>query len=199
MPNWVDNRLIVTAAKEDQRPALDAFFKVSLCRNDADEDALTFGGILPVPSEFKDCYSWPRIEDQEGVGEDFNMTAEEDALLRQKHGVNCGYDWCCKYWGTKWDACDSSMTRKDPDTVVAVFNTAWSEPKPFFKEASLLYPTLVFRAMWYGEENDDGELEYRKGELVYEGHGQFLSNDLDPDQVNDLREERLIARKVNSQ
>ena len=48
---------------------------------------------------------------------------------RALYGANNWYDWSIRHWGTKWDACDSSV-----DGRTASFCTAWSCPEPVLVE-----------------------------------------------------------------
>jgi hypothetical protein len=47
---------------------------------------------------------------------------------RPKDQDECWYDWNCEYWGTKWDACFTEVTRFGVDYVNIVFESAWAPP-----------------------------------------------------------------------
>lgn len=46
-----------------------------------------------------------------------------------KYGFATWYDWCCKNWGTKWNACD---TYNSVGGTVS-FSTAWAPPTAWLK------------------------------------------------------------------
>ena len=87
-----------------------------------DEGHFTFEKIVPMP---KDIYRGDLGEEE-----------------RAKYGANNWYDWSCKHWGTKWDACE---THTQDRTVE--FETAWSCPVPVLRElAKQVGGILVFFA-----------------------------------------------------
>lgn len=76
-----------------------------------------------------------------------------------KYGSATWYDWCCKNWGTKWNAMDSEGT---PEEGEISFFTAWEEPLPIIKK--------LF------EKHENKEIEwYFEGECC-EYHGRYYSD-----------------------
>ena len=76
---------------------------------------------------------------------------------RPKDGFNNGgYEWRCKYWGTKWNAYDVDGSF---DGIIAtyIFNTAWSFPCPIIIAMSKAFRTLRF------------ELHYEEPGMAFEG------------------------------
>ena len=53
--------------------------------------------------------------------------------------VPAWYDWSCENWGTKWNACDSQYSTKDPEHVIW-FDTAWSPAVPVFEALAKRFP-----------------------------------------------------------
>ena len=47
-------------------------------------------------------------------------------------------DWNCKYWGTKWHACESSV---NGNTIT--FDTAWSAPRAIFIALARKFPNVT--------------------------------------------------------
>ena len=54
------------------------------------------------------------------------------------------YDWCHTNWGTKWDACNSTLDNEDYNSLGYNFDTAWGPPIPFIITVSGMYPSLEF-------------------------------------------------------
>jgi hypothetical protein len=54
----------------------------------------------------------------------------------EKFGYASWYDFCVNEWGTKWDTeCHSvDIYEEHPDTLDAVFDTAWSPPIQFYEK-----------------------------------------------------------------
>lgn len=57
------------------------------------------------------------------------------------------YDWQCEEWGTKWNASDTCIDNDDElddmddeDEVVVRFNTAWSDPEPWYFKLATVVP-----------------------------------------------------------
>lgn len=83
-------------------------------------------------------------------------------LLRAYHQYNTRdwYEWCCKYWGTKWNPTDTltelaynsnDLTAKTM-TVSITFDTAWCAPMPIFNQLFKDYPELQFDVVYADEE-----------------------------------------------
>jgi hypothetical protein len=92
----------------------------------------------------------------------------DEALTKaniEKFGYASWYDFCVNEWGTKWDTeCHSvDIYEEHPDTLEAVFDTAWAPPVPFYEklermgfqvEAKYYEPGMGFTGM-YSEGCDD--------------------------------------------
>lgn len=64
---------------------------------------------------------------------------EELYNLEKTYGCHDWYEWSCKYWGTKWNACDACS---DEIAGTAFFQTAWSDVGGLIQKFSALFPTL---------------------------------------------------------
>lgn len=107
-----------------------------------DEGNFTFEKIVPMPANIY----------RGAVG------SEEQAI----YGENNWYDWSRKNWGTKWDACESEVTRR-----TAVFETAWSCPEPVLIElAKKVGGLLVFYADEDIGSNFGAFFVTKKGQVV---------------------------------
>ena len=157
MPNWTENSLLIR--KKDW----DKFKEVAW---DNEENEITFKKLLPEPLEVRiDSYynniftNWDEKKDGDPeVPVDDNWFKDrkgEVSILRKvirELGLNTEgwYNWHCNHWGTKWDACDTDIYNEDEideldddDQVCVIFNTAWSEPMPWFEALSAVMPFEV--------------------------------------------------------
>jgi len=60
-----------------------------------------------------------------------------------------GYNWCSKFWGTKWGA-NSVSVNQNNGYVVLSFDTAWSPPTKIFQRLIEMFPNLTFQ-IYYEE------------------------------------------------
>lgn len=58
---------------------------------------------------------------------------------KKNYGSTTWYDWCCKYWGTKWNAMDCEY---DPKGHAFKFETAWSGVPALARLLSIRYPEI---------------------------------------------------------
>jgi hypothetical protein len=103
---------------------------------------------------------------------DFNaivpMPPEIDPHERSGNPFPAWYQWCCDNWGTKWNACDSVISRDEPDCLCCDFATAWCPPEPIFIKIGELFPTLKIKLNGSSVESDfafEGGIENGKVEL----------------------------------
>lgn len=70
----------------------------------------------------KDHEQWEKV----------NLEQEEIDALKAEHGAATWYEWCPKYWGTKWGTYDLDVRQVGGDgiPVVIEFQCAWSPPFP---------------------------------------------------------------------
>lgn len=93
----------------------------------------------------------------------------------EHYGCYDWYHWCCRYWGTKWNACEADWGLDDG---MLVFQTAWSAPFPVIEALSQKYPELEFTHRWADEDigNNCGEMWYSEGvgsDIVVENERAF--------------------------
>lgn len=94
---------------------------------------------------------------------------------RENYGCYDWYHWCCRYWGTKWNACEAEWSLDDG---MLVFQTAWSAPFPIIEALAQKYPDLEFTHRWADEDigNNCGQMWYSDGcgsDLVVEDERAF--------------------------
>lgn len=87
------------------------------------------------------------------------------------YGCDTWYDWCCEYWGTKWNACEVYVGNKSVS-----FQTAWSAPDPIFE--ALAYLCDKYNVTFEGEYADEdrgsnsGHISSENGITEYEHNSQ---------------------------
>lgn len=117
-----------------------------------------------------------------------NMTVDELIKAGERyclnvfyHGFTTWYDWCCEYWGTKWNAYETNIV--DEDTVE--FCTAWSAPLPVVQQLSRMYPDKVVSIMWADEDRgcNTGEIAYQNGLVALDECGNVIMHNT-PDNLS---------------
>jgi len=85
--------------------------------------------------------------------------------------------WHSLNWGTKWNACYSSVVLVDNTTLLYRFDTAWSPPLPVFSKMSELFPNLTF-TMLYGEEGMffSGYIRMKGNQILDDCHSKYKNN-----------------------
>lgn len=112
------------------------------------------------------CKDWPQSgEGFSGLAEvqSSNMQRQESPLSfndkdwehflqclqnKRQHGEYTWYDWCCKHWGTKWNAYDA----EDNDESL-YFETAWSCPAPIVRVLADSLPDGIDFLWEYADED----------------------------------------------
>ena len=62
------------------------------------------------------------------------------------------YDWCVKYWGTKWCANEVELDYTVGDTTLtAMFETAWHTPFVLLTYLTTIHPSLKITNEWQDE------------------------------------------------
>ena len=120
MPNWAENELTITGP--DVKKVLEAIR--SATHEDEDARILDFDRIIPYPKMYKELdqraheyrqkLSAIAKDDPERQSKLNSLAAEygvEPGTPWLKDGYNSGgYDWCCEFWGTKWNATGVNLT-----------------------------------------------------------------------------------------
>jgi len=160
MPNWCENKLILTGSNEERERFKEAVkgFPAVYPEEQGDnpqeevEQFFTFNSMVPVP----------------------------DYVLQAGYS-EAGYEWQSSHWGTKWDVGkDEVVIVEEDDTHITYhFSTAWSPPLPWVEKVSLFFPSLTFE-LQYLEEGmffagyhifEQGSL--REEEVIQEDHARF--------------------------
>lgn len=121
MPNWCANLLVVTNSEE---------FENTLGTPNMYGETVNFSFHQTVPFP-ENGYK--------------GMLGDEERRDCAEKGIPNWYDWCCREWGTKWDASDVVVDRC-PKLEIR-FETAWSPPMAWLKSVSLKFPKSKFTLM----------------------------------------------------
>jgi hypothetical protein len=75
------------------------------------------------------------------------------------------YDWCIRYWGTKWSGKEVELDYTAGDTtLIAMFDTAWSTPYTLLTYLTLNDPSLKITNEWHDEGYETvGRTTYSNG------------------------------------
>lgn len=101
-------------------------------------------------------------------GKDFESVIELGKKVydnMKKYGTLDWYEWSCRNWGTKWNACNTYLP---DDGRSACFDTAWSPSIEAIEKLARLHPDIHVIHKYAEEQSGfmSGFLEYRNGELV---------------------------------
>ena len=170
MPNHVSSNLTITGPADDVRRFVTAVDRSAAAGEAFDFN----GVVGPMPEELVGTKSptsiqtpaeidalWAEWNKRKNAGElkdweirdgkpwGLGITQAASSALISKYGCDNWYEWAHSNWGTKWGAYDTGewvVTDGDNGyaTATIAYNTAWSPATPFFEQASLLYPTLMF-------------------------------------------------------
>ncbi len=102
---------------------------------------------------------------EDGESEDWDKLYEAGRQYmynREHYGCYTWYEWRCRNWGTKWNACEPNWCLEEG---VLYFQTAWSAPFPIIEAMAAKYPELEFTHRWADEDfgNNCGEMWYSEG------------------------------------
>jgi hypothetical protein len=144
MPNWVHHFLIITGLKAERERFIAECFTAN-----SDGMNLDFDKLIPQPEHIKESTKGlTNFADEPGSG---------DLLLRVGNtpGFPAWYEWCCENWGTKWNACYTSV-KLESEAITLSFDTAWSPPMPIFDELARRFPQLKIEGYFIEEMHHFG-------------------------------------------
>jgi len=89
------------------------------------------------------------------------------SLEQIEKNPNNWYDWSYANWGTKWNACDTTL-RQEGEKIFLSFDTASSVPEPIFKEIAKRFPQLTIEGTYTDDMlNFGGDVRCRDGNVGY--------------------------------
>lgn len=86
-----------------------------------------------------------------------------------QYGCDSWYDWCCQYWGTKWNSSGALII----DDNTYEFDTAWSTPYEVLVELSKQFPNSTIYVDYADEDigANCGSYVLKNGETLEETDG----------------------------
>lgn len=135
MPNWVFNKVSITGDEH----LIDSIFN----NVQKDDSVISFWNI------------------KQPTGEEFQKYQDS---LGTPGVMPFWYDWNCENWGTKWDASNAELLRRDIGVVEYRFDTAWSPPLPVLTHLSEQYPGVEVVLDWEEEQGFGGQFRFSNGE-----------------------------------
>lgn len=163
MPNHTTNLLTIVGQKHIQgllRPFLSSEDKtknvnglVLISENDEELQNSIFldlNKIVPMPKEILETEKFSELEflmTKHTASERKKIDAKQKRLAnkcKKLYGVTGWYDWCVKYWGTKWNTYETRWGGVDKDDNEQLFfQTAWSPPEPALQQLSVKLDKIV--------------------------------------------------------
>jgi len=130
MPNYCKNDLSIEGSNE----AITRWMEAHLSTTADGTLVLDFNGSVPMPKE---------LEGTQAPVEGPNQR------LIELYGVDNWYDWCCKHWGTKWNALNACIDDEDlsfgeSGWLNISYTTAWGPPEEWLLTMAKQYPQLRF-------------------------------------------------------
>jgi hypothetical protein len=154
MPNWVRHSLTITGPELDRRSFLNECFS-----GEGKEWTLDFNRIVPEPVHFE-AVDPPLPEATITKRPDGAVAIE----LHEEPRFPAWYEWRCRNWGDKWNACDCSVEKK-ADEILLCFSTAWAVPVPILETLARRYPRLTIEGTALeGMLNWEATIACRNGE-----------------------------------
>ena len=152
MPNWCENELVIGSKNED----LIKTIHNEIINKNGHLDFELITGVPDTPA-YRNEYD----KEQNEIRGDPTFW----------------YNWNCKNWGTKWNACESDVDGPYPTLLTIKFQTAWSPPEPVISALSKKYPKANI-AMHYKEEGMgfEGVLIMKNNEVIQEQLRESLPN-----------------------
>lgn len=138
MPNYCENDLIISGADGVPESIVSKEIVRFEEHSKGQVELFDFNNFVPYPKKY-DIKDNKAREYQERTGQ----------IYPHKDGYNSGgYEWCIKFWGTKWNAISVELD-KDENELFYKFLTAWSPPIPIIVKMSKMFRNLRFELNSY--------------------------------------------------
>lgn len=159
MPNWCDCDLTVVgppkdlhafktrAASDPEHAALRA--KLEGSQGPEEQTAAIFKSLGPDSKEVLNHDVFVPMPDEIKNKPDKCSSDKPDKNLIKKYGCDNGYDWNCRYLGSKWGICHSEFVAAGPRHLKYRFDSPWSPPTQVIVAMSAQHPTLTFKLHGY--------------------------------------------------
>ena len=121
-------------------------------------DKMTYAEIINIST----CYFNRADPSGNDTADDHNIFMYGKIIVDnlKLYGCKDWYEWCCRYWGTKWNSYNSPA--QDWDSNEIIFDTAWSAPHPVIEKLASKYPNVGIVHKWADEDwgNNTGYMKY---------------------------------------
>ena len=185
MPNWVNQSLTITGPVEERKRFLEE------CFSQGEEGLeLDFNKLIPEPEHVERSLAAPGIcnagncrsgDFQIGGAVQSNEPAGANVVPASKkdpyRDFPVWYEWRCKHWGTKWNACDTQLTITGNGSKVIKlhFDTAWSIPWPIYEELAASFPLLKIEGEIFEPNMEFGDhIRCHGGKIEYEDKSEQI-------------------------
>lgn len=152
MPNLCSNNLTIAGDPSEIARFVKAVTVTSINEETKQEetDIRILKSLYPCPAELYEV--------------DANFTEKPDMIA--KYGVSDWYEWCNRYWGTKWGDYDhNGCDHNDGDSIASFrFNSAWSPPIEGMTKVSEQFPELSFLLSY-----EEGGMCFLGASLIIDG------------------------------
>lgn len=172
MPNWCECELMVSGKTADLKEFVDAA-KLGDC-------VLDFNRFVPYPKQYADADEavdkWDAMwRDKINDMGDGAVAAFTGKHPRPESGFSDGgRAWCVNNWGTKWNACKTTIESSSTDKIFYHFNTAWAPPIPVIRKMGEILPNLKFSLeYWECGAGYQGEFSMDKGVVVNDHTAEY--------------------------
>lgn len=122
----------------------------------------------------------PELQRQIGL---YPERAKTAAYNLKHHGEIGWYNWCNRYWGTKWNAHNCYIEHQSDGLLDIWFDTAWSPPVGVYRAICESYPDLNLVAKYI----EDG--------MGFAGYYENIDSDLYDHPCEGFEEYRLFAKE----
>jgi hypothetical protein len=172
MPNYVNCSLCVVGEEKELKKfkefAKSDENKLGLPIEDSDgnkgvTNVLSSHKFIPYPEKYakydRKPKEIPKIEKIDG---------KRKTIMNYQDGYNSGgYEFCNKFWGSKWGICDAEITQETDKFISYSFQSPWSFPVPLAQKMSKMFPKLEFD-FEMDEESFAfiGELFFKAGKII---------------------------------
>lgn len=157
MPNWCDNRLLISGDKETIMTFIEKARNTGERAEKRKQRFDILQNLYPCPQELYDTMSGSMSEESPEY-ENWKNQQKENLT---KFGHRDWYSWQNSNWGTKWGDSDTDIVSEEPyitpDGVAHIefmFQSPWCPPLDGIAHITTLFPSLEFGVAYYEEGCD---------------------------------------------
>ena len=122
MPNWCTNNIVIVGDTKQLQKV-----KTTLAGRDVAFECVGDNGGIAFDNETLFC---------------FHQLVPAPVKVATAGYDPVGYEWCCKNWGTKWQASEAQLLTDAASCLHFQFDTAWCPPLPVFEALCRQFPRV---------------------------------------------------------